>query len=324
MINRRGLVTAFKLIVSVALVALLLHQVGVQDAVARLLTMDPLWLAAAIAIMGLQVIICTARWRVVLTAIDAPLKFWEALRFWYVGAFFNQVLPSSVGGDVVRGYLAFKRGLSASAVFSSLFLDRLGTVLALVVLVAAMVPFAVDGLEGGAWFQRVVWLVLAAALVGTAVLMVLDRVAGAFTRFRIVRGVAGLAEDARRVLLRVNSGTGLMGWSLAGHVNLSLVMYALFQGLGVDVSVVDCLVLFPPVLMIQILPVSVAGWGLREGAVVTLFALAGVASDVALAASILFGLALIVVSLPGAALWLSSGQRVQHDAEAFAARTDTL
>ena len=323
MINRRGLIAALKLIVSIALVAFLFNQVGSEDALARLLAIDPGWLAIAVAIMGLQMIICTARWRVVLTAIDAPLAFWEALRFWYVGAFFNQVLPSSVGGDVVRGYLAFKRGLSASSVFSSLFIDRLATVLALVLLVAAMVPF-MDGLQGGAWFSRVVWLTLAGAVGGTAVLMVLDRLPGSLTRFRIVRGVMGLALDARRVLLRLASGAGLMAWSLAGHVNLSVVMYALFQGLGADVAMMDCLVLFPPVLMVQILPVSVAGWGVREGALVARFALVGGAPGVALAASIVFGLALIVVSLPGAVLWLAGGQRALQGAENFTAKADTI
>ncbi len=53
------------------------------------------------------------------------------------------------------------------------------------------------------------------------------------------------------------------------------------------------------------IPISFAGWGIREGAMVTLFAFAGVNADTALALSLAFGVALLAVSLPGCAWWLT-------------------
>ncbi|MBF0247192.1 MAG: flippase-like domain-containing protein [Alphaproteobacteria bacterium] len=98
-------------------------------------------------------------------------------------------------------------------------------------------------------------------------------------------------------------------------MNLSLMVYALAVGMGNDIGIVECLVLFPPVLLVQTLPISIAGWGVREGAMVTLFAFAGVSADSALALSLLFGVAIAVTSLPGAILWVLSGKRTVADGD---------
>jgi len=321
-LKSRWLGTVVKLVISLALVGVLLNAVGAGDAVARLGAVDPAWLALATAVALFQVMSCSERWRGVLAAIDARISFKNAFVFWYIGAFFNQTLPSSVGGDVVRGYLAYKRGLGFAPVLSSLVLERVVTVLALVVLVAGLTPFVADALQGGVWFQRLTLAALAAAVAGTALLMVLDRLPVALSRFRIIKGLVVLAGDARRALLHPANATRALGWSLLGHINLSLVAYLLARALHIDVSLMNCMVLFPPVLLAQIVPISLAGWGVREGAVVAIFALAGVAANEALALSILYGLVMAATSFPGVVLWLVSGRRTLKDAEAFAAQAE--
>lgn len=109
--------------------AVLLKAVGAQDALARLSSVDPAWLTLAAAVAFFQILICSERWRGVLAAIEARLSIKDSFVFWYVGAFFNQTLPSAVGGDVVRGYMAYKSGLGFAPVLSSLLLERVATVL---------------------------------------------------------------------------------------------------------------------------------------------------------------------------------------------------
>ncbi|MCR4377208.1 MAG: flippase-like domain-containing protein [Rhodospirillales bacterium] len=319
---RRWLGAVFKVAISLVLIVVLFNAIGVEDAVARLSQVNSVWLSLALVVALFQIVLCSERWRGVLAAVDARLSAKDAWIFWYIGAFFSQTLPSSVGGDAVRGYLAFKHGLSFAQVLSSLVLERVATVLALVVLVAVLTPFVVADLQGGEWFQRAVWLALAAALGGTAVMMALDRLPASLTRFRVVRGLVVLAGDARRALLHPVRATRAMGWSFLGHVNLSLVVYLLARALNIELSLLLCLVLFPPSLLAQIVPISLAGWGVREGALVALFALAGVAADEALALSILYGLVMAVISLPGVVLWLAAKRRTLKDAEAFAAKVD--
>ncbi|MBL4693246.1 MAG: flippase-like domain-containing protein [Magnetovibrio sp.] len=319
MILRRSLAIAVKLIVSFGLIGVLVQAVGVGKAFDRLLNADPKWLALASIIALLQVVICTLRWRAVLDGLEAYLRFTTAFKYWYIGAFFNQALPSGAGGDVVRGYLAYKNGMALSAVLSSLFLDRAATVLALVVLVAVMTPFAAADLENSRWFVRVVWMVLLGSLLGLGLVMVFDKTPQSWVKFRIIKALHHLAVDARRVMLHPFTASSLMGWSVLGHINLVLVVYVLFKSVDAEVSLVNCMLLFPPVLLAQVVPISIAGWGVREGAMVAVFALVGVGAEVALAVSILYGLVMILVSLPGALLWLGKDVHVvTKDVERFA------
>jgi len=316
---KRAFGLGLKFSISIALIWVLLDKVGVGEAMARLLSVHPGWLALAAVIAMVQVLICTCRWQAVLGGLYVSIGYKKAFKFWYIGAFFNQALPSSAGGDVVRGYLAYKDGMGLAPVLSSLFLDRAVTVLALVVLVASMTPFATLTLENDRWFIHAVFILLSGCVMGLMMIMLLDSTPGAWTKFRVVKAMHHLAGDTRRVLLHPWTASQVMVWSILGHINLVLVVYVLFRGVGVDLSLVDCLLLFPPVLLVQVLPISIAGWGVREGAMVAVFALVGVSSEAALAVSILYGLVLMVTSFPGAVLWLGSNAPADtKDIEAFA------
>ena len=83
-------------------------------------------------------------------------------------------------------------------------------------------------------------------------------------------------------------------------------------GLDLDVGLADCLVLIPPVLLITTLPISIAGWGVRELSMVAAFALIGVSDEGAVALSVLFGLVIAVMSLPGGLIWLLGEDRAAN------------
>ncbi|MDH5187842.1 MAG: flippase-like domain-containing protein, partial [Rhodospirillaceae bacterium] len=276
----------------------------------------PAWLLAALALMVAQVFVCAFRWRAVLKVYDNPLSYSQAFRFFYIGTFFNQALPASVGGDAIRSYRAYKSGMALGQSVGSVFLDRIATVLALIFLVAAMVPFVIDGMSGNIQalkFSVIALLVLGVG--GTVFLMFLDRVPDSFKRFRVVHHLAVFAGDVRKVFLSPSTAVPLMFWAILGHINLSLVVWVLSLSIGVNISLVDCLALFPLVLLIQTMPISIAGWGVREGAMVEVFAMAGVLAPGALAVSLLFGIVAAVSSLPGGWLWISSREHNLEEAE---------
>jgi len=320
MITRNRIAIFVKVVVSVALVWALMRAVGAGDALERMLDLRPEWLAVAIVLGLVQTGIGALRWCAVLNAIDAPMAWPQLFRIAYIGAFFNQTLPSSVGGDAVRGYMAYRVGAGLGPAVNGVLLDRIATVLALVVLVAVMTLFGAAALDQGDWFARAAWLVLALALGGIVTIMVLDRLPVALRRFRLIAGLSVLATDARSVFLQPVHTVQVMFWSILGHVNLSTMIFVLATGLGVEVTLANCLLLFPPVLLAQTLPISLAGWGVREGAMVALFALAGVSGQSALAISILYGFVMILVSLPGSIFWLAAGGKTIKEAEAFAER----
>jgi hypothetical protein len=84
------------------------------------------------------------------------------------------------------------------------------------------------------------------------------------------------------------------------------VIFFLINGMGAAVTIWQCMLIVPTVMLISLLPFSVAGWGLRESAMATGFMLVQAPTAAAVAASVMFGVLTLLTSLPGGLLWLSS------------------
>ncbi len=294
---------AAKSVVSVGMIAWLL---GSVDMAAAWGEVREVGVAAPLGVLGLilmvQLPIGVARWWVVQAAIAAPLNAGRLARFFMIGMFFNQFLPSSVGGDAVRIYKAYRSGLTLSQAFNGVLLERAAIVLSLILLVAALQPLLAERVAapGLLW----VFPLLAVGAVGGIVfLMVLDRLPARFRRWRVVRGLVSLAQDSRRVFLSPLWGGGGFALSLLGNLNLVLMIYVLALGMDLGIGLLDCLVLVPPAMLIGTLPISIAGWGVREGAMVASLGMIGVPAESALVVSMLFGVCALIGALPGGLLW---------------------
>jgi len=304
--NRKWAALALKLAVSGALIWFLLANMDLADAAARLVQVSPVVLLIAGVGFIVQMVLGAGRWETVMKAIGSPLPFAKAVEIFYVGAFFSQALPGSVGGDAVRMYKAYQLGHVLPRAVNGVILERVATVFALVLLVAAVQPFFLPmvGDEEARWIVPAVFVFLALTLGGLAVVMFLDRLPPSLHRWRAVRGLAYLGADAHKMFLRPGPLVRVLAWSLLGHVNLTLIVFVLGLGLGLEITWLDCLALFPPVVLVTTLPVSIAGWGVREGAMVAAFSVVGVPVEGAFALSILVGLMSVVMSLPGGLIWL--------------------
>jgi hypothetical protein len=151
-----------------------------------------------------------------------------------------------------------------------------------------------------AWFAPAF---LIGSIAGLIVLMSADHFLKHLPDLRVVRAVAGLSVDARRLYLS-SFGPYLVVVCVVTLLNLCLAAWWIGLSLALPVSFADYLVFIPVVIVVTLLPVSVGGWGLREGTLIALFALVGVPSHSALAFSVLFGFLGIVASLPAlACLW---------------------
>ncbi len=308
---KKRLPLALKFLVSGLLIWFLLANVDLDAARERVLNIAPGMVVLATAVFLVQLVIGALRWQAVLDAIGAPLSFARAFKFFFIGAFFNQTLPSSVGGDAVRIYKTYRAGLTLGGAVNGVMLERVAAVVALVALVAAIQPFFLPrvGDETARWILPFVALGVVATVAAMAVLLVLDGLPGSLRGWRLVRGLARLGADARKVFLTPRAAAKALGWSAAGHVNLTLGVYVLALGLKLEVTWVDCIALFLPVLLVTTLPISIAGWGVREGAMVAAFGLVGVPVEGALVLSILFGILIVFISLPGGVIWILSGDK---------------
>lgn len=307
---KRWLLTGLKFALSGFLIAYLFNRIGIESAVERLTSSEPGLFVGAVAIMVLQFGLAVLRWNAVLAALGAPLPFVSALRLIFIGGFFSQTLPSSVGGDAVRMYGSYKAGMPLAAAVNSVLLERGATVLSLLLMVAVLQPFAGARLSAAApaWVFPLLCVI---AIGGVIVLMFLDRLPASLSSWKLVRGLAYLATHTRRLFLAPRHWSKTLFWCLIGHINLSLCAHvlALSLGLGGAIRLTDSLVLIPLVILITTLPISIAGWGVRELAMVQAMGLIGIPAESALALSVLLGLTSVLVSLPGGVVWLLSSDR---------------
>jgi uncharacterized membrane protein YbhN (UPF0104 family) len=277
-------------------------------------------LAVALGLGVFQVLLGAVRWWFVLKALKAVFSPLQAVAVYYIGVCFSIILP--VAGDALRMWKAHRSGLTLAASVNSVMLERVITILALVLLVAGTQPLLLARAPNipGSW---VFPALSALGVAGIVVLSLLDRLPHTLHRWRVVRGLAHLAGDTRRLFSQPGWSGATLAIAIIGHINLSLVAYALAVGLGLDIDALDCVVLVPPVILIMTLPISIAGLGLRETAMVVAFGYVGVESHSALALSVLFALVSMATALPGGIIWLLSGEHpkpeeiaeVEHAAE---------
>jgi len=309
-----------KAAISAALIVFVLSRVDLASAKARLLMVAPEMLVLAAGVFVLQYVVCGFRWRAALAPLGARVSYPRLLRLFYVGNFFHQTLPASVGGDAVRTYLVYRDGVGLRTAISAIMLERVATVAALLLLVALVQPLFLGrvGEAAGGWIGPAVAGGVALVVGGVVFIALLDRVPRALRRGRVMAALADLATDTRAVFFSPRHALGAVGWAAAGHASLALAVFVLARGLHLDVGLVDSLALFLPALLVSALPVSVAGWGVREGSMVYTFGLIGVAPADALVLSVLYGLFTLVLALPGGLVWLASGARRKEVAAGLA------
>jgi uncharacterized protein (TIRG00374 family) len=312
-----------KLTITALLLGVLLARTPLANVVQRIAAVSPEALLACAGLLLLTFVATAVRWRIILQQLGANARTASSLRYTFVGGFFNQLLPSGMGGDVLRVWYAREFGLSTGRALASVFIDRLLGMLAIVAIVIIGVP-AVLWMKPSAQLATaaIAGVVLLAS--GIAVFLSLD----AFARplesllhrlapdriravtLRLVAAAAWSARSSRRILLAWPYGPIAMAISIGVQLLVGLSVFLLFRSVGQSVALIEVLYLFAFVQLLSMLPISFAGWGLREGAMVVAFQLAGVPSETALGISILFGLCLLASSLPGAVLWLAQGRRI--------------
>lgn len=293
--TRNALLLLLKATVSVGLIAWLATRIDLEPMRDAFATLDPAWTALAFVFLGAQLVLAGLRWSWIHAGRRQALAPRDAVELAFVGQFFNQTLPSAIGGDAVRAILAAKRGLTGSQAASGVILDR---GLALIVLVALM-AFAAPILpaQAAVWSAAIAFASLAALAAG---LLLARRMRPFLPAWRALDWAYGVADDLRAIL----ADPKLLIASLTVHLGVIATFWALAKALDVPAGFALCLAAVPPVVLLSTLPISLAGWGVREGAAVFMFGLAGIASGDALALSIAFGLAQIAIGVPGLILWL--------------------
>lgn len=284
--------------VSLALMGVIFYRMDLEQFVDLMRGADVRFLAMATGLVVVGLVIGAYRWQRLLIALGIPVPLRTLVASYFVGLFFNNFLPTSMGGDVVRIYDAAQYTRQPSASAASVIAERALSSLAqgLIALLGLVLGYDVARRFSGeivALFV-VLCLILLALLFGN----------------RWGRGIALLKGKVREALesisfcLRNKSlALGVVFISLFFHAVIVLINYAILEALGAHVSLVYCFLVIPIILFITLLPVSINGLGIREWAYIYFFGRLGLSMAEAVAASLMFFFLLILVSLIGGVIF---------------------
>ncbi len=255
----------------------------------------------AMVFQWISTVLAAYRWSLIMEslAFHEPFRFY--LSSYFKGAFFNQALPSSIGGDAVRGLELGARGYRKKEAFFGIFLDRIVGLAGLLIL-----NLGANLLNGDLfppWLFHLITLICVGGIGAFGVLITLRKIAW-LQKYRFTRVFADLSHRFRQVYRTKQAIIVQLGLSVLIHFFSILALYALAKALGVIFPLSTFLVAVPPVFLLTIIPLSLAGWGVRESALVGIFLLIGASKEGILSVSLLYGLLLIVTSLPGLWIWV--------------------
>lgn len=289
-------------LVLLGLVALLWHAADGAAALDLLQTASPSWLILAVVLLTLQTLLSAQRWRVTAAQLGLSLPLGDAIREYYLAQVVNQSLPGGVVGDAGRAVRARKAAgllISSQAVIFERVAGQIGLfcVLGIGFALTLVVPVGFD------W---PVWVIGPLATTFAILIALPFAVAGAM---RLIPSETHPIKTTVRSFVRAVAGRGVLGQQIALSLATALCNIAAFAccaaAIGVPLPLLVVATLVPLILFAMVIPLSISGWGLREGAAVLLFPVIGATATEGLAASVAFGIAFMLTVLPGLILtWL--------------------
>lgn len=257
---------------------------------------QPVWLFAAVATLIGQTFLSAIRWKITGAMLGQVFSLRYAVKEYFMSQMFNQLLPGAIVGDAARALRARSQaGIAVST--QSVVLERLAGQLAMFITMAC--AFLVTwGIDGGIDWPRAFAVPIGLAIsVGVALMVV---VMAAHWCPKIIG--AKLSRMLRPVSIALLSRPVLPAQIALGAVitvcNLTAFgLCAWAVGVALSGSVVFAIV--PLILFFMLVPFTISGWGVREGAAALLLPLGGTSPSEAVAVSVLFGCVLLLAVLPG-------------------------
>lgn len=296
-----------KLVITILLFVLIFRNIdfGVTFEVASEVNVGTLAMALILLICSS----CTAafRWSIIMKQIGFKKPFSFYLQSYFKGAFFNQGLPTSIGGDGLRILDTARIAENKEDAFNGVLIDRIVGLGGLLLLNMSALLQNRTLLPPRVYHPLLIIIVL--SLVGLVALFFLHNVK-LLSRVKLLGYLNRLSQRYASIYSSINAISIQVTLSVLTHLFAMSAFFILGHGVGLMYPLQTYLALVPPVILLTILPISLAGWGIREGAMVGFFVLIGADKASVLSLSILYGLLALAASLPGLFVFLTQRQRI--------------
>jgi len=291
----------FKLALTLILLGVVFFYVDVFAVWQRISSINPFWFLAALICLAFGYVLCGLRWAWIAKGLGVNVSRKQKVRLYFLGMFASLFLPSTIGGDVVRGVLMAKgdkRKAYRLHAVASVILDRLNGLYALVLLLTVCMGFFSWPL---AWW--ISWLCIMLAMWGIKLAY-----PWLHTRLPIFLAKVKQLPLHQREFQR-------MWWkslpvSLVFQLLIVQAHWCLGMAVGLDMPWAAYAVMVGLVALVAILPISLNGFGVREAGYVGFAVYFQASVDAATAMAALWVIVLALASLPGAwVLWRMGGMR---------------
>lgn len=309
---RRYTFLALKISISIVLLVLLFRQIDVSSLWTKARNASPVWLAAALGIYGITLLASTWRWHLLLDAQKVQVRRRSLLGSFMVANFFNNFLPSNIGGDVIRISDTAKYAQSTTRAAAVVLMDRgLGLMaLVLVAAVGASLAGAVHPAAIPIW-PMWLWIGLLVGAAASAPAVFAPAGFGRLLRPLTVfhpEWVGDRIEKLTEVLSRFRAQPAALAycfvWAIFVQGMMVIFYFAVAYALHLGVSLSDLAVIVPISFVVQMLPVSVNGFGVREATFSFYFTRIGQPIESALLVSLVPQALIMLFSLTGAAVYM--------------------
>lgn len=259
-------------------------------------------LAAIYALALFSIPLLALRWRRIVESLKHALGYGEAVRLTFICIFFNQLLPSGIGGDGMRILGLTRLGIRAGSAFLSVLADRIAGLAVLVLVLLPTLP-TLAALDHGKMTAIVVAAIAAAVWGGLLVLRFTPLVA-IVARIPFLGFLRHADQAARNIL----AGAGDWLWLIAVSIPIQLIpcviVWLLVRDLGIELSFAATTVSILLALVAGVLPITIGSWGIRESILAGLLTVEGANADAALAITLGYASTLLVSAAIGGLVWL--------------------
>ena len=312
--GRKTLLQVLKVTVSVGLIVFLFYKLSPARLLSQLESVRPEQLVVSVGIFFASVVMGAWQWHLLLKAGGIVLPFANTFKVYFVGLFFNNFLPAGVGGDAVKIYDVSRVGNDPHQVFAVTLLDRVIGIAGLCLLALAASLVLVAG-PAPRINHLPIYMVIFAGCVAPVLALIMNRrlsrgVRSLFGRIT-VWGLGGRFDAVfrhlggyRRVRMLLGQLTGL---AVAVQFLRVVTHILVAQSLGIVITWHDFIQFFvfvPLLSLLMILPISINGLGVREGAGILLFTQIGFSKEQALLMELITYAIMVVVSLLGGFFFL--------------------
>ena len=284
---RRWLIACTQIVVSISLIVWIFLNIDLKNTLQLVATTNSPLILVCIILLAFLVVPAAIRWHWFVGKFMpdgmVPPDLGLAIRINTVNVALNQFLPSTLGGDLYRVIIAKSLGLSLLRSTGATIADRLSAFFILIVISGPALIITLVSIEGIVWLPQIAMWVALLAVIGFFLLCWVFirkhamKFASAITLFQSFLRANGLIS---RVVFT----------SLVIQFVTLTVMIATAKILGIEIGFFSLFGIMAASLLVSRLPISVAGWGVREGVLISFLSTYGVAAETAVATSVIYGL----------------------------------